>query len=129
MIDLSDSPLLEAREQLAAAITTAGWTCHASFTARTTTPCVILTGNGWKINTQGLVGYITQVTCLYGGSSSPADAVEELARQVVIACVEAGWGVFEVPAPASYTFGEGDTARTYAGVQFEAHRPVNLRST
>lgn len=127
-VDLTGSPLVDAREQLAAAITDAGWTCHPRFTARIATPAVILSGNGWKVTTSGLVTYLVQVTCLYGGSASPTDAVEELARQVVVACVDAGWGVFEVPAPAGYTFGEADTGRTYAGVQFDAHRPVTLRS-
>lgn len=125
-IDTAVSPLLDARTQIAAAIEAATERkCHASYTEAFATPCVVLQGAGYTMSVTGYVTYKITVTALYANQSGDAgEGVEELARLAVIACVDAGAGVFDVPAAGTVNIG----SREYAGVQFEAQIPVTLRS-
>src|SRR5512139_314051 len=98
-IDTSLSPLLDVRTDLAAAIELAtGMRCHDSYVQGFATPCVILTGNGWRQATPGQLAYTVQVNCVLANQAGDlANDVEELARLVTVACIDAGWGVPEVP--------------------------------
>jgi hypothetical protein len=126
-VDQAVSPLLDAREILAAALVAdTGYHAYPSFTAAVATPCYVLQGNGWQVSTSGRVIYKVLVTCLYSNQAGELHGgVEELARLAVVACADAGFGVFDVPAPGTVTLSE---SREYAGVQFEAQVPVTLRS-
>lgn len=126
-VDQSPSPLRDARDLLAAAIeTVTGYQCHPSYTVNVASPCYVLQGNGWKVSATGYVTYLVTVTCLWASQAGELHGgVEELARLAVVACADAGWAVYEVPAPGTITVAEG---RDYAGVQFQAERPVTLRS-
>ena len=126
IVDTALSPLLDARETLATAIETAsGYTCHSSFEPGVTTPCYVLTPNGWLFTNHGLFVYRITVTCLYANQAGDlGDGVEELARLATIACVDAGFKTPQVPAPGKVTVGKAD----YAGVQFETTIPVTFRS-
>ena len=92
IVDTALSPLLDARDGLAAAIEAAtGYTCHASKPAGVATPCVVLEGAGWVSHQnadQSIIIYKMNVTCLYANQAGDlADGVEELARVTWNACV------------------------------------------
>lgn len=124
-IDTSVSPLLDVRTDLATAIETAtGYACHPSYVEGFATPCLILTGNGWTATTPERIAYRVQVNAVYATQAGDlATGVEELARLAAVACIDAGWAVYEVPAPGTFTVG----SREYAGVQFDATAQVTIR--
>lgn len=125
-VDVTISPLLDARTRLAAAIESAtGYQCHASFENAIATPCYVLQPNGWvALAIDNLVAYRVQLTALYANQSGDlGDGVEELARLAYIACADFGAKFIEVAAPGSVTIGTTD----YAGVQFEVTLGVTIR--
>ncbi len=104
IVDTSLSPLIDARDGLASAITTAtGYTCHTSKPASVTTPCVVLEGAGWvTLALDNVVAYKINVTCLYANQAGElADGVEELARAVYVACSDYGCRGVDVDAPGA----------------------------
>jgi hypothetical protein len=124
-IDTTVSPLKDARGLLADAITLAtGYKAHTSYVKGFATPCFVLQPGGWLVGPTGVPTYKIIVTALYANQSGQVeDGVEELARVGFLACVDYGFGVFEVPAPGTVNVGD----REYAGVQFTAERPVTIR--
>ena len=126
IIDTALSPLLDARADLATAITAdTGYPCHSSKPAGVATPCVVLEGAGW-VNYMGSADiiYKINVTCLYANQAGDlADGVEEMARNVYVACVDFGCRMIEVPAPGAISVGNAE----YAGVQFLTTLLVTVR--
>lgn len=124
-VDTTVSPLLAARQQLAAALEAAtGYTAHPSYVEGFASPCIIITPNGWEAVTPTQVLYAVKVSAVVANQSGQlGDAVEELARLCVVGCMDASWAVPMVSAPGRYTVVD----REYAGVQFEARALVTIR--
>ena len=126
IVDTALSPLLDARDGLAAAIEAAtGYTCHTSKPAGVATPCYVLEGAGWvALAGDNTVAYKVNLTCLYANQAGDlADGVEELARAAYVACLDHGCRMIEVPAPGAVSVGNAD----YAGVQFLTTLLVTVR--
>lgn len=122
-IDLTLSPLLNVRAHYVAALEADDITAYGSPTSTPRTPCVVLAGKGWTIQTTGVVLYRVQVTCLVGVQGAQLDdQAEDLARRAVLAGATGGFLALEVPEPQAYTI--GDTA--FWGVQFTVTHQVAL---
>lgn len=127
-VDLTPSPLLSFRQALATAITTAtGLECHADLLPVVGTPSVVIRPDGWTAGTAVRQVYGVRVLVLYtDGVGTAVPSVEELARQVFVALRAAGYTVGDVPPPAPFTFGDGETARTFLAVEFTAADYIDL---